>query len=514
MSQQHDPLEVAGNVEAATPVADKRLNAEHAFKAANALARGGQVWQAIRMYRELLSVRPDFVEAHANLAFVLNAMHRFSEAEPHFRRVLEARPDEVPVLMGLARALHREGRWEDAEQHYRHALTLQPRQVEALLGVGVCLRSRSRLDEACDCFERAARVDPDCVDAYYLMSTLRHSGVDDSLLAQCEALQGRVAGLPPLKQARYRFALGRMREDAGRYDEAFAAYQSGNRIRARLFVLDESGEDESFRRTREVFDERMLSRPATLGVSSDRVPVFIVGMPRSGTSLIEQIVATHPDVHGAGEIPDLWDVVRERIGNADAWPEAALEFPPESWRKLGEAYLDRIWRRAPDATHIVNKMPLNCRHVGMIRMMLPRARIIHAARDPMDSCLSCYTRLFDGDNLAYTYDLASLGRYYVRYAKLMQHWHALLPADAILDVHYEDLVTDTERAARALLEYLGLAWDPCCLDFHRNTRVVATASRAQVRRPVYRSSVGRWKHFEAHLGPLLDLVGPWRWMPV
>lgn len=485
-----------------------------AFKAANGLASRGHADQAIRSYQALLSSHPEFVEARANLAFVLNAMHRFAEAEPHFLRVLEVRPDEVPVLAGLARALQRQARWQDAEQRYRQVLALKPRHVDAWLGLGVCLRAQSRLAEACECFEHAARSDPTCVDAFYLMSTLRHSGADDPVLAQCEALKGRIAALPPLKQARYWFALARMREDAGRYDQAFAAYQSGNRVRAGLFVLDESGEDALFQRTRGVFDKHMFAQPRVPAAPPQRVPVFIVGMPRSGTSLIEQILATCPGVHGAGEIPDLWVVVGEQIGDPEAWPEAAQAFSPETWRKLGDAYLDRVWRRAPQATHIVNKMPLNFRHIGMIRMLLPQARIIHAVRDPMDSCLSCYTRLFDRDNLAYTYDLASLGRYYVRYAQLMQHWHAVLPMDAMLDLRYEDLVADTEREARRLLDYLDIGWDPRCLDFHRNARVVDTASRAQVRRPVYRGSVGRWKHFEKHLDPLLELVGPWRWMAV
>jgi hypothetical protein len=239
------------------------------------------------------------------------------------------------------------------------------------------------------------------------------------------------------------------------------------------------------------------------------VPVFVVGMPRSGTSLIEQILASHPAVHGAGEIPDLRDVLVTKLGEPHGWPEQASRLSRDALREMGDAYVERVFRRAPHATHVVNKTTLNYRHVGLIRMLLPQACIVHAVRDPMDSCFSCFSHLFNGDNLPYSYDLQTLGRYYVRYAKLMQHWRAVVP-DAVFDVRYEELVRDTEGQVRRMLDHLGLEWNAACLDFHRNRRVVETASRAQVTQPIYRNSVARWQRFEKHLRPLMELVAPWR----
>lgn len=497
-TQPSDPTTLRGAV-------DTGLRAR--LELAAGLVQSGKLTQAVDVYRGVLAVHPELARVHANLGFVLSALDRHAEAAPHFRRMLDDHPDELPAWLGLARALQKQARFGEAEAAFRCALAVKPECVPAMLGLGVCVRSQSRLDEARDWFERAARTDPVCVDAYYLLSTLQHFRHDDPMIAQCQALRSRIAELPALQQARHGFALGKMYADTGRFDDAFAAYADGNRARASQFLLDESDEDGLLRRTCAVFDQELLSRAQPLAATADRVPVFVVGMPRSGTSLIEQILATLPGVHGAGEIPGLWEVLSERIGAPERWPEAAHGFSSAAWLELGDAYMQRAWRHAPEATHIVNKLPLNYRHAGAIRLMLPQARIIHAQRDPMDVCWSCYTHLFDGDNLAYTYDLCSLGRYYARYATQMRHWHAALPPESLLDVRYEDLVLDTEGTARRMLAFLGLPWDPRCLEFHRNTRVVDTASRAQVRRPIYRGSIGRWRPFEAHLTPLAALVG-------
>jgi hypothetical protein len=484
---------------------------ENLLRLADAAMRAQRPGVAARACEALLDAHPDsdFPAVHAKLGFVLLALRRPVQAAPHFAHALEKQPGDVPVRVGLAHALQRQSRWREAEIHYRHALDLQPGHVQAMLGLGTCLRGRGSLEEAGTWYLRALLADPDCMDAYHLLSTLRRFAAGDPVLAQCEARQPRVAALPPIKQARYWFALGRMREDAGRFDDAFAAYAAGNRARAGLFVLDESKADAWLERTRAAFDATLLAAHPRRPASDRRVPVFVVGMPRSGTSLIEQILASHPDVHGAGEVPDLRDVVATRLGDPQGWPERAGRLSAAALREMGGAYLDRVFRRAPQATHVVNKTTLNYRHVGLIRMLLPQARIIHALRDPMDSCFSCFTHLFDGDNLPYSYDLRTLGRYYVRYAKLMRHWRAVVP-DAVLDVRYEELVNDTEGQVRRTLDHLGLEWNAACLDFHRNRRVVETASRAQVTRPIYRDSVARWRRFEAHLQPLLDLVAPWR----
>lgn len=481
--------------------------ASEALQAGDAFARGGQPQRALEAWRSALAAQPGSLPAHARLAMALLEMRRYHEAEPHFQFLLDACRDDATARLGLAYALQRQGRYRDAADHYLGVLSTGPGNVQALMGLGSCRRSLGEHAEACDCFTRALAADPACVDAWYALAMLRRFAPGDPLPAQCEALQVKVAGMVPKQQAKYWFALGKMREDRGDYPGAFNAYTVGNRAHAAGFVLDESGEDAWLRHACALFDRaRMHIHPPSRD-GTTRVPVFVVGMPRSGSTLIEQILASHPRVHGAGEITDLADLIAARTGAGDAWPDAVAALPPPALRELGEAYVERVWRSAPQASHVVNKLPLNYRHVGAIRMLLPQARVIHSMRDPLDTCLSCYARLFEGDNLAYTYDLGSLGRYYQRYAAMMRHWRSVLPYGAMLEVRYEDVVGDTEAQVRRMLDYLGLGWDPACLAFHRNTRVVATASRVQVREPIHRGSVGRWKRFEAQLHPLRDQLG-------
>jgi tetratricopeptide (TPR) repeat protein len=488
-----------------------RPGVERQLRLADAAMQARRPDIAARACQALLDAHPgcDVAAVHAKLGLALLGLLRYAEAAPHFAHALETHPADVPARVGLAHALRRQSDWMAAKSHYERALAVQPGHVGAMLGLGICLCSTGELEDARAWFECALQVDPDCMDAYHLLSTLRHFAEDDPVLAQCEARQPRVAALPPIKQARYWFALGKMCEDAGHFNEAFSAYAAGNRARAALFVLDESDADAWLGRTCTAFDATLLAAHPRQSSTDGRVPVFVVGMPRSGTSLIEQILAGHPDVHGAGEIPDLRDVLVGKLGGPRGWAGRAGRLSRNALREMGEAYVERVFRRAPRATHVVNKTTLNYRHVGLIRMLLPQARIIHAVRDPMGSCFSCFTHLFDGDHLPYSYDLQTLGRYYVRYAKLTQHWRSVVP-DAMLDVRYEELVRDTEGQVRRMLDHLGLEWNAACLDFHRNRRIVETASRAQVRQPIYRDSVARWRRFEPHLQPLMEIVAPWR----
>jgi hypothetical protein len=228
-------------------------------------------------------------------------------------------------------------------------------------------------------------------------------------------------------------------------------------------------------------------------------------MPRSGTTLIEQILASHPQVFGAGELKLFEQAladVRATMQDAPDYPEIALQMSGRHFRELGGRYLAEIHKLAPAASHITDKMPANFVFAGLIHLALPDAVIIHAVRDPRDTCVSCFSKLFSEGNL-HTYDLAELGRYHRHYQALMAHWHSVLPAGRILDLHYEDVVADVEAAARAIVAHCGLPWDPRCLDFHRNGRIVRTSSAAQVRKPIYASSIGRWRAFQPLLDPLL-----------
>jgi hypothetical protein len=275
-------------------------------------------------------------------------------------------------------------------------------------------------------------------------------------------------------------------------------------LKRATFEYDANAVTRHFDAIRRTFDRNTLERLRGAGDAST-VPIFVLGMPRSGTTLTEQILASHPDVHGAGELPDLLAIAQRPVNGA-GYPGNILALDRAQLTVWGADYVAGLRRHAPGAKHITDKMPANFFAVGLIHLMLPHAKIIHVNRNPVDTCLSCFTRLFNRKQNQ-TYDLAELGRYYVDYVRLMNHWRALLPAGAFLDVRYEDIVADPETQARRLLDHCGLEWNAACLDFHKHRRSIRTASVTQVRQPIYKTSVERWRHYEKYLGPLLDALG-------
>jgi hypothetical protein len=303
------------------------------------------------------------------------------------------------------------------------------------------------------------------------------------------------------------FGLAKAYDDIGERERGFAHLLRGNSAKRCQIEYDEAATLSAFDRIAEVFTPELLATRQNLGDPSP-TPVFIVGMPRSGTTLVEQTLASHHAVFGAGERREMaMGVLRlrtERPGAA-GFPEAVVTMTGEAFRRLGADYVAALRPLAPDAVRITDKMPGNFAYLGLIRMVLPNARIIHLVRDPVDTSLSCFSKLFT-DGMAYSYDLAELGRYHRTYQRLMAHWRSVLPGNALLEVEYEALVEDFEAQARRLVAHCGLEWDPACLEFYKTSRPVQTASMTQVRQPIYRSSVGRWRPDAALLQPLLEAL--------
>ncbi len=333
---------------------------------------------------------------------------------------------------------------------------------------------------------------------------------DDPRFARLGATYAGRESLPIGERIKLDFAMGKAMEDVGQYGESFCAYEEGNRLHYTQHPYDEAGADQFLEATRNFFSSSLFEAFAAATsplptVPDERIPVFIVGMPRSGSTLIEQVLASHPAIFGAGELTTLNSV----IGKAEALLRAAPESPASltALRELGREYLEQIAALSPESRLIINKMPGNYRYLGLIHLMLPNAKIIHSMRNPMDVSFSCFTQNFFVGH-AYTYDLGAMGRQYLRYVESMRHWHGVLPAGWILDSRYEDMVAEPEREARRMLEYLGLPWDAACLGFHEHKRAVHTASVAQVRKPIYSGSVARWKRYEDHLAPLLGILRP------
>ena len=355
-------------------------------------------------------------------------------------------------------------------------------------------------------YGQAIAISPDYAEAHLNRSDIKRFQAGDADLATLQALAGS-ADSSNDKAHYIHFALAKALDDAGDYARAFEHLLKGNALKRRQISYDETGALELLHRIRTVFDSRLLDRFQGAGHPSP-VPVFVLGMPRSGSSLIEQILAGHPQIQGAGELTILEKMEAGGLYEPETlpYPQCISALDAEAFEQIGRSYLSRLPKIEDGKIRMVDKLPGNFLRIGLIRLILPNAKIIHTTRHPIDTCVSCYSKLFT-NGLPFTYDLAELGRYYRGYSELMKHWRSVLPPGVMLEVAYEDVVDDLEGQARRLMEHCGVPWDDRCLSFHRTNRPVRTASVVQVRQPLFRSSLGRWRRYESGLGSLLDALG-------
>ncbi len=472
----------------------------------NALRDIGKLEDAVACYRQALKIKPDYSYAYNNLGNALRDIGKLKGAAACYRRALRLKPDFAEAHFNLGNAMRDLGKLEDAVACYRQTLRFKPDLADAHSNLGRTLIELGNMVEAEGFLSKAIELSPD--KAMPLASALLYIPYkqDDPRFNQLEAIYAQRGSLSLKERISLNFAMGKAMENIGQYDRSFSAYEEGNQLHYQGYPFNEAEHERFLENSCSIFTADLFNKLAAIAetlptIQEKRVPIFIVGMPRSGTTLIEQILASHPAVYGAGELNILGDIVK-KIKHLTNGEDVLL-----SLRKLGQEYLDRAWKLAPGARYITDKLPSNYYHLGLIHLMLPNAKIIHSLRDPMDTCFSCYAQLFTFGH-DYSYDLGALGRQYMRYTKLMQHWHNVLPPMRTLDVRYEDNVADPEREAKRMLDYLGLSWDTACLKFYETERTVRTASVAQVRKPIYTSSLARWKHFEKNLGPLLELIHP------
>ncbi len=462
----------------------------------------GELDQAVARYDHALALRPDYAEAHNNLGNALKQQGKFEEAAARYEQALVLRPNYAEAHNNLGVIHWQQGKLDRAVACYEQALTLQADYAAAHSNLGNVLLSQGKFEAAAARYEQALALRPDYAEAHYYRVELKTFRPGDADLAALETLAA-APHLAPDKMPYVHFALGKALEDVGDYPRAFEHLRLGNALKRRQVHYNEEASDRNFRLIAAVFDSGLLDRFAGVGDSSE-VPIFVLGMPRSGSTLIEQILASHPQVHAAGELVNLGRVVNaisESAGRQVAFPQSISAMNGSGLRQLGQAYLASLPAPTVGKLRIIDKVPGNFLYVGLIHLILPNARIIHTMRDPVDTCVSCFSRLFV--DLPFSYDLGELGRYYRRYRELMAHWRSVLPAGAMIDVRYEDVVDNLEEQARRLIAYCGLPWDNRCLNFHETSRPITTASNVQVRRPLYRSSLARWRHYEAYLEPLL-----------
>ena len=371
------------------------------------------------------------------------------------------------------------------------------------------LETLGQLQAARLAFERAVSLAPGRAEFHHGLAAVKRFSAGDPQLAAMQALEQDSATLDTEARIPLHFALAKAYDDLGEPARAFHHWVEGNAGKRAAIDYDEAAALKLLERTAAIFTSQRMRRQAGHGDASP-LPVFIVGMPRSGTTLIEQILASHSKVFGAGEITDFNAAatsLAEASGHLPApFPELVADMTAAQFASVGAHYINRVRAKASTAERITDKTLGNFLFVGMIHLALPNARIIHARRDPIDSCLSCFSKLFAGA-MSFSYDLAELGRYYRAYDVLMAHWRHVLPAGVMLEVQYEDLVADFEPQATRILSYCGLEWEESCRRFHLTQRPVKTASSTQVRAPLYRAAVGRSQPYRAMMAPLLDALG-------
>ncbi len=494
---QAEPLLRAHLRERPTDVAAIRMLAELA-------ARIGRYADAATLLRRALTLAPSFTGARHNLATVLYRNNQLEPALAELDLLLTADPDNPAFHNLAAAAAMRLGAIERALAHFERALALAPDQAKIWMSYGHALKTMGRSGDGIHAYRRALALDHLLGEAWWSLANLKTVRFDEADMAAMA-----MARAAPEQDVEGRFhiafALGKAFEDAGRYEESFAAYCEGNRVRREL--LDYAAAETSAQVDRQcaILTCERFTRAGNEGCEAAD-PIFVLGMPRSGSTLIEQILASHPAIEGTQELPDV-HAIALRLGYGDAGYGARLrDVCPDEARSLGEEYLDRTRvQRRTDRPRFIDKMPNNWQHVGLIRMILPKATIIDARRHPLACCFSNFKQHF-ARGQAFSYDLVDLGHYYRDYVRLMAHIDAVLPG-YVHRVFYEDMVADTDTEVRRLLDHVGVSFEAACLDFHRNARPVRTASSEQVRQPIFREGLDQWRHFEPWLAPLREALG-------
>jgi len=455
-----------------------------------------------------LELAPGFATARFDLAKELCVQLRYAEAAPHLQRLLAAAPRNSGYICLQAHLLRFYGRTDEASDLLKHAIAVNPEEAKLHLHYGLLLRDQGEQAAAVDAFRRALVMDPGMTEAYRNLADLKTVRLT---AADREAMQSLAATLPPGPQrTQLEFALGKLFEDEGRPAQAFAHYARGNAMVRATLNHDPETMSAGVRRSKALYTTRFFADRA--GWGSERIdPIFIVGLPRSGSTLLEQIIASHSQVEGTRELPSAPAIAREVIlskstGGMPNYPDPVGQLTRAEVAAYAERYLAETAAHRPlGKPRFVDKMLVNFDHIGLIQLMFPRAAIVDARRHPMACSFSCFRQLF-GRGQPFSYDLREMGRHYRDYFELMEHIDAVLPG-RVHRVYYEQLVTDPEDVVRRLLGHCGLPFEAGCLRFYENRRVVTTISSEQVRRPITTDAVDQWRNFEPWLGELREALG-------
>lgn len=530
-----------GPAGSATSVSPERMPFDAQIQRARDFESSGDLRSAEMIYREILTKQPDHIDAARLLAGIAAKNKRYRDAEvflkmvvkkaPDYtrawveltnvqheldkiddavssaRQVLRLAPDHAESHMVYASAIGTMGAHEEAIKAYQDAIAIAPEKAGAICGLAHHQKTIGRQDEAIASYRRAIAVKPDHAEAYWSLANLKTFRFEDEEVAAMQDLLDD-KDLPGESRAQLHNALGLEFEARNDFSHAFENFEKCNAVRRQEESYDPVETESTYNRTIELFNADFFARNA--GVAESAVsPIFVVGLPRSGSTLIEQILASHSQVDGTHELGDLSRAVqsvrREKSGRS-RFPEALAEISLDDWRKIGEEYLSRTEIFRSGAPFFVDKNPNNFLYTGILRLALPNAKIINARRHPLDSCFGSFKQLF-ASGQPFTYDMTELAEYYLQYQRLMEHWHSVLPG-FVLDVHYEEVVADLDSQVRRILDFCGLPFEEQCLRFHETDRAIKTASSEQVRRPIYLSSVNLWRNYEAHIEELVHILEP------
>jgi tetratricopeptide (TPR) repeat protein len=468
----------------------------------------GRLEDAEALLARALELTPGFRLARFSYANVLGRRGKFQAALTELDALLEVDPDQPRYLILKANTLVRIGDHESAIAIYRNVLARVPATAGVQMSLGHSLKTVGHQDEAIAAYNVARSLRDDLGDAYWSLANLKTFRFSDDDLDTMRT----VAGRETISREDYfhlAFALGKALEDRGKFEESFTWYRRGNAIKRRLVTYSADDNHSDMTRISEYFSKDIFETRRNAGCK-ERAPIFIVGLPRAGSTLLEQILASHSAVEGTQELPDIISIARriankKRTDDPSNYPGGLTQLSDSDLTALGEEYIERTRIHRSGAPFFIDKMPNNFAHIGLIRLILPEATIIDARRHPLACCFSGYKQLFaKGQN--FTYNLTDIGRYYADYVKLMRHWHDVLPGH-VLHVQYEDTVADTEAQVRRLLDHCGLPFEDNCLRFYENKRAVKTASSEQVRQPIFTSGLDQWENFEPWLSPLKAALG-------
>jgi tetratricopeptide (TPR) repeat protein len=463
-------------------------------------------------YQAALSISPEFTDAMLNLAKLSIKLGNYEEAEDCYKKIIDLTPARIEAYLGLGRLYKNTAELKKLEALYNHAIKFNPDNDLLHHELGFHFQESGRLAEAEAAYRKALKINPDSAITYYHLADIsKRKSLDNELSEQINTILAR-EGLVDDDAIKLHFTLGKMFNDAERYDEAFGHYLAGNVLKRKGITFDKREKDKLIDSIIEVFDREIIESHK-ISLTSSELPIFIIGMPRSGSTLVEQIIASHPEVKGAGELP-FFEVkaklIPKQFGIRNVYPYFVNQLNKELLMSVAWEYLGVLKNNSEansQSVYYTDKYLFNFLFLGFIKILFPGAPIIHCRRNPVDNCLAVYFTLFNSDYHQYAYDLTEIGHSYRNYQKLMEHWRTQF-SEPIFEVDYSLLVSNQEQESRKIIDYLKLDWDDKCLEFYKTERTVSTASSWQVRQPVYNSSLERWKHYENYLDPLKEILGP------